>query len=144
VSVNTANPTNIFDQLRRDEGVRTYPYTDTMGKISIGVGRNLTDDGVSPDEINQMLTNDVMNVTAELSRGLPWFAGIGDARQGVLINMAFNMGLAGLLGFHDMLRFMSMGDWNSACTAMDESKWASEVGDRAKRLAEQLLSGEWR
>lgn len=134
---------DIFEQLRRDEGSRNFPYTDTVGKLTIGVGRNLTDRGLANDEINDLLVNDVNQVKMDLTRSLPWYASLDEARRGVLENMAFNMGLHGLLAFHKMLTFMEAGEYDQAATEMLNSKWSAQVGDRAKRLALQLQTGEW-
>lgn len=134
---------NVTDQLRRDEGVRNFPYTDTVGKVTIGVGRNLTNVGLSDSEVNDLLANDINRVTGLLHQGLPWFPTLDIVRQGVLINMGFNLGVHGLLGFHDTLSFMSKSDWIGAATAMLDSTWARQVGARSQRLADQLKTGEW-
>jgi lysozyme len=133
---------DIREQLSRDEGVRSFPYLDTVGKTTIGVGRNLTDVGVSSDEIDLMLTNDISRAEATLAASLPWSSALGDARRGVLVNMAFNMENK-ILGFHNMLAAMEAGNWEAAATAMLDSQWAKQVGDRAVRLAEQMRTGEW-
>lgn len=134
---------NIFEQLRRDEASRNFPYTDSVGKLTIGIGRNLTDRGISDSEINFMLSNDVTATQTGLTNALAWYAGLDEARRGVLENMAFNMGLHGLLAFHKMLTFLEAGEYDQAATEMLNSKWAGQVGDRAKRLALQLQTGEW-
>lgn len=134
---------DIFEQLRRDESDKKFPYTDTVGKLTIGVGRNLTDRGVSEGEITFMLQNDVQEVQDGLNNALAWYAGLDEARRGVLLNMAFNMGIHGLLAFHKALTFLEAGEYDQAATEMLNSKWAGQVGDRAKRLALQLQTGEW-
>lgn len=134
---------DIFDQLTRDEGLKLKPYIDTVGKLTIGIGRNLTDKGISEDEANYLLANDVKEVEDGLKAALPWFSGLDDARQGVLINMGFNLGLAGLLQFHNALHWMEASDWGSAAQEILSSRWATQVGARAQRLAEQLQSGTW-
>jgi lysozyme len=135
--------TNITGQLLRDEGTRQFPYTDTKGTIAIGIGRNLTREGVSEDEISLMLSNDIAKATRLLTDNLPWFSNIEPVRQGVLINMIFNMGLAGLLGFHKALTDMQNGMWELAALEILTSTWATQVGPRAQRLAEQLKTGVW-
>lgn len=134
---------DIYEQLLRDEGIRLKPYKDTVGKLTIGIGRNLDDKGISEDEANYMLANDVKEVEDGLRAALPWFSGLDDARQGVLINMGFNLGVQGLLGFHNTLTYIQQGNWSFAAVEMLDSKWAKQVGARAQRLAEQLESGEW-
>lgn len=134
---------DIYEQLRRDEGEIRFPYKDTVGKVTIGVGRNLTDDGLSRSEIQLLLTNDVSEIESYLSASLLWYKDLDEARQGVLLNMGFNLGAHGLLGFHNMLTLMEKKDWKGASAAMLDSKWATQVGPRAARLADQLESGEW-
>jgi len=133
---------DIFEQLRRDEGVRSSPYVDTVGKITIGVGYNLTDRGMSDEWIESQLQADVSDVTNQL-RSLTFWINIDEVRQGVFINMAFNLGFDGLMKFTRMLGAIQQKDWNSAATAMLDSKWAEQVGGRANRLAEQMRTGEW-
>ena len=133
----------IIDQLRRDEGVRLKPYRDSVGKLTIGVGRNLDDVGISSDEADFLLSNDVAYAQRMLEQALPWTVGLGDARNGVLLNMTFNMGIGGLLEFKETLAKIQSGDYAGAAQHMLDSKWAEEVGPRSHRLALQMESGEW-
>jgi len=134
---------DIYSQLRRDEDEKLFPYKDTRGKTTIGVGRNLTDRGIRQTESELMLTNDVAEVRAALEASLAWFNSIDEPRQGVLCNMAFNLGVHGLLGFHRALNYMSEGDWNAAAVELEGSTWAGQVGARATRLAAQLRTNAW-
>jgi len=133
----------IFDQLKRDEGLRLKPYKDSVGKLTIGYGRNLDDKGISQAEAEQMLHDDVRDTAAALQRALPWSAGLDDARLGVLLNMAFNMGVQALILFRNTLALIQAGDYDKAADEMLKSKWAAQVGPRAHRLALQMRSGEW-
>jgi lysozyme len=134
---------DITTQLIRDEGERLKPYKDTVCKLTIGVGRNLTDVGISHDESMLLLKNDIIKATAQLLARLPWVAQLDEARRGVLVNMTFNMGVDGLLQFKQTLAHIQAGQWNDAAADMLNSKWAQQVGDRAKRLAQQLITGQW-
>jgi lysozyme len=134
---------DILEQLRRDEGVRLKPYKDTVGKTTIGVGRNLDDVGISPVEADLMLQNDVQFGTVALEATFPWINTLDDARKGVLVNMAFNMGIRGLQQFHDFLGKMQAGEYHAAAGAMLDSKWAQQVGPRAVRLSIQIETGVW-
>ncbi len=134
---------DIYQQLERDEGVRTHPYTDTKGKLTIGIGRNLNAKGLSQEEIDHLLENDLRELSIELRARLPWFETLDDARQGVILNMAFNIGLTGLEGFPRMLQGVAQGDWELAADEMKNSLWAKEVGDRAVRLEQQMRTGIW-
>jgi lysozyme len=135
--------TNILEQLKRDEGLRLKPYKDSVGKTTIGIGRNLDDVGISEDEALILLHNDLGKVAGELRAALPWAENLGPVRGSVLGNMAFNMGIGGLLQFHKFLTALRLGNYEQAATEMLDSKWAKQVGPRAERLAQQLRTGEW-
>ena len=128
-------------QLSIDEDKRAKPYKDTVGKLTIGIGRNLDDVGLSPDEIQYLLGNDIARVKAELDGAMPWWSQMTDARQNVLANMCFNMGLPRLSGFVNTLAAMQTGKYGAAADGMLASKWAAQVGDRAKRLAATMRTG---
>jgi lysozyme len=133
----------IEDQLLRDEGVRLHPYRDSVGKLTIGVGRNLDDDGITQEEAMMLLANDVARVESQLDETFPWTQALDEVRRGVLLNMAFNMGIAGLSGFRRTLDLVRTGDFAGAAQAMLESKWAEQVGPRAQRLSIQMGTGVW-
>lgn len=134
---------SIFDQLKRDEGLRLTPYKDSVGKTTIGYGRNLDDVGISTDEAVYMLQGDVRRAAEDVNQHLPWAKDLADARLGVLINMAFNMGIHGLMGFKNTLALIESGDFDQAADEILKSKWAEQTGARAHRLSLQLRSGEW-
>ena len=135
-------------QLRRDEGTRETAYQDHLGFWTIGVGRLIDSRkpgaGLRPDEIDYLLRNDINDRVAALTKALPWFAKLDQARQGELINMAFQMGTAGLLGFNSTLGLVRDGKYAEAAVQMLKSKWANQTPERAKRLAEQMKTGEWK
>ena len=135
-------------QLRRDEGTRETAYQDHLGFWTIGVGRLIDSRkpgaGLRPDEIDYLLRNDINDRVSALQKALPWFAKLDNARQGVLINMAFQMGTAGLLGFSYTLGLVRDGKYAEAAAQMLKSKWAGQTPERAKRLAEQMKTGEWK
>jgi lysozyme len=133
----------IIEQLRRDEGVRLKPYTDSVGKTTIGIGRNLTDVGISQDEASFLLKNDIDKATEQLAANLPWTSELDDARHGALVNMVFNMGIHGVMGFKNTLAHIQAGEYDQAAEGMLASKWAEQVGPRAQRLAIQMRTGEW-
>ena len=130
----------LMAELTRDEGRRLKPYVDTVGKTTIGVGRNLTDVGISDAECDTMLSNDVDRTVAWLDRNLPWWRQLDPVRQRVVINMAFNM-QGGLLTFTNTLAAMKRGDYAAAADGMLASKWAGQVSARATRLAAMMRSG---
>ena len=128
-------------ELERDEDVRLKPYRDTVGKLTIGVGRNLDDVGISRDESRILLAHDIERTAAELDAHLAWWSGLDPVRQRVLLNMAFNMGIWGLLTFKDTLAAIQAGNYVAAANGMLRSKWSGQVGDRAQRLAQMMATG---
>ncbi|CBW74474.1 Lysozyme (EC 3.2.1.17) [Mycetohabitans rhizoxinica HKI 454] len=136
----TFNMSTLLSVLSRDEGRRLKPYLDTAGKTTIGVGRNLTDVGISEGECSLLLENDVMRSIMWLDRHLPWWRSLDAVRQRVIINMAFNMGRK-LLTFANTLAAMQRGDYEAAANGMLASKWATQVGARAQRLASMMRTG---
>lgn len=141
---NSVTPTSIAEQLIRDEGIRLMPYHDSEGFLTIGIGRCLDRIGISRAEAAMLLNADIARAEVAVATRLPWAAGLDSVRRAVLINMAFNLGIGGLLGFVRALAAMERADWPAAAAEMRTSKWARQVGARAERLAEQLITGEWR
>jgi len=138
---------DLIRQLRGDEGERACVYQDHLGFWTIGVGR-LVDGrkpgaGLRPEEISFLLNNDIDDRIDALTRRLPWFQNLDDARKGVLLNMAFQLGIDGLLGFANTLRLVMEGKYENAASAMLESKWAQQTPQRAKRLSDQMRTGIW-
>ena len=133
----------IEEQLIVDEGLKLKPYPCTAGKLTIGVGRNLDDRGITKEEALYLLRNDIKEVGLDVSSNLPWFASLCPARQDVLVNMAFNLGIEGLLKFKNTLKHVQAGEYDLAATGMLESKWAGQVGARASRLAQMMRTGEY-
>lgn len=139
----------LYASIRRSEGNPTFPngnsklYKDTVGKWTIGVGFNLDDVGLYPEEVAFILDNRCMKIIRELDDYLSWWRGLDDVRQNVLAEMAFNMGLQRVLGFHDMLAYLKAGYYNRAAQAGSDSLWAKEVGDRAARLMLMMADGQW-
>lgn len=131
----------LLKQLIDDEGVRLKPYRDTVGKLTIGIGRNLDDRGISMSEATAMCENDITAVCNELDRTYPWWKQMSEARQLVFANMCFNMGLARFSDFKKMLARAKEGRYNEAAEEMLDSKWAKQVGMRAARLAMMMRKG---
>src|SRR3990167_3386681 len=127
-------------ELIRDEAMKLMPYTDTVGKLTIGVGRNLTDKGISEIEAYVLLENDINEHLQLLDDNLEWWRTMSENRQRVLANMAFNMG-SGLLSFVNTLAAMKRGDYETAADGMAASKWATQVGPRATRLIKMMRDG---
>ena len=128
----------LIAELRRDEGVIPHAYQDSLGYWTIGVG-HLIDKrkgGKIPDVIIDMLLRyDIDEKIAELNEKLPWWGFLDEPSQRVIVNMAFNLGVEGLLGFKKFMDALKDGDRNRAASEMLNSKWAEQVGARATRLA---------
>lgn len=127
-------------QLVKHEGMRLKPYRDSVGKLTIGVGRNLEDVGIDNLEAALLLENDIQRVEQELIRRLPWYLLLSEVRQRVLMDMAFNLGVEGLLKFSRALAAMEAKDFAKAADEMLDSVWAQQVGQRARDLAAMMLT----
>jgi lysozyme len=137
--------TELKRQLKAEEGVRACVYPDSLSFWSIGVGR-LVDSrkpgaGLRPDEIDYLLSNDIQDRIDALTRALPWFQNLDDARKAVLIGMAFQLGTAGVLAFKNMLAAIQVGKYEDAAVEMLDSTWAKQTPARANRLAQQMKTG---
>lgn len=128
-------------ELIRDEGMELKPYRCTAGKLTIGVGRNLDDRGITRDEASYLLKNDIAICEKDLDRVVPNWRNLSDARQRVLINMAFNLGIARLSGFKKFIANIQMNDFKAAAREMMDSTWAKQVGQRAARLRDMMERG---
>ncbi len=127
-------------QLPQDEGRKAMPYNDSEGIPTVGIGRNLQN-GLSGDEIDYLFANDLRKADAG-ARGLyPSFDALSANRKAVLVNMCFNLGPARLAGFVKMRDAVESGDFNRAAAEMLSSKWATQVGQRAQRLAKMMKDG---
>lgn len=138
----------IIEQLKRDEGLRLSTYTDTEGKRTIGYGHNLDANplpfgAITPQQAEDILSHDVGSIWRDLQTTLPWIKSLDDPRCGVLTNMAFNLGVHGLLKFRKMLSATEHGLYVMAANEMRDSTWAVQVGARAVRLARQMSEGIW-
>jgi lysozyme len=133
------------DKLRellvRHEGKRKLPYTDSVGKLTIGIGRNLTDNGLSDDEINYLFMNDVDTAMLALMKIFPDFSGWGETRQNALIDMMFNVGATRFLGFKKMIAAIKELNWAGAAREMRDSVWYHQVHARAEELASMVERG---
>ena len=134
--------TDILSQLRRDEGEVPVLYYDAVGVPTVGVGHNLHTP-MSERAMTVLLEDDLAAKDIELAKEFPWIKGLSDARLGVLRNMAFNIGVGGVMGFRRMLRAMQAARWEDAAKELLASHYALQVGDRARRLATQLRTDTW-
>lgn len=142
----------VVAELTRDEGLRLFVYDDASGKPittgsivvghpTIGVGRALDKHGIDVAESDLLLRDDIEFFDKQLTDALPWYPALDDVRSRVMLEMGFNLGLNGVLGFHDMLAAIEAQDWRKAEAGMLSSHWARQVGVRATRLATMMLTG---
>jgi len=138
----------LIEMIKRHEGVKTHAYKCTAGKITVGVGRNIDPDGgigLSDEEINFMLGNDIDRVEEELYASLPWLGdiGISEVRYDALINLSFNLGLPRFLKFKKALAAMEAGDYELSADEFLDSRWAKQVGLRAIEVTDMIRTGEY-
>lgn len=147
----STQPTNglvprLTAQLRRDESEVLHAYPDSEGFWTLGVGRLIDarkGGGISAAESAYLLANDIQECLDDLDRRLPWYRQLDVARQGVLVNMSFQLGIDGLCAFKNSLGHIQARRWQQAHDALLDSLWAKQTPERAKRLATQMLTGEW-
>lgn len=137
------NPVPLATKLiQQHEGLELRPYMDTTGHLTIGYGRNLTDNGISIAEAEYMLATDIRMAWADVEAlaGPSWHH-FGAARQAVLIDMSFNLGKGRLKQFEKMWQALRRCDYDNAAREMLNSLWARQVGQRAINLAEIMRNG---
>jgi len=137
---------DLKEQLKRDEGVVNHAYQDSLGFTTIGVGRLIDmrrGGGLSDSEVDYLLNNDITDKTAQVLEALPWASKLNEPRLGVLINMAFQLGIGGLLQFKRALGSIEDGQYGEAATEMLDSTWAKQTPARAQRLAQQMETDQW-
>lgn len=136
----------IEEQIRLDEGEKLHAYKDSLGYITIGVGRLIDSrkgGGISKEESAYLLANDIKKVTERLNSALPWAVHLDAVRHGVMVNMGFQLGIGGLLMFTKTLSFIESGKYSEAANEMLKSQWAKQTPERAARLALQIKTGVW-
>lgn len=133
---------NLIAQLKRHEGLELMPYKCTSGKTTIGVGRNLEDIGITEQEAELLLLNDIGRVKQELVND-QWYMDLDPVRKAVIENMSFNLGYPTLKKFQNMIAHISEGNFELASKEMLNSRWSKQVGQRSIELAEQMRTGQW-
>lgn len=128
-------------RVKTAEGLRLTPYVDTVGKITIGYGRNLSDNGITQLEAADLLENDLQKHISDLLRAYPYVETLDGTRQIVLSDMCFNLGIQRLSQFVKMWDAVQRGDFATAAREMLDSKWARQVGQRAVDLAVGMERG---
>ena len=135
------NRARMIKQLQRHEGLRLKPYHCSAGKLTIGYGRNLEDIGITQDEADMLLGNDLAKVCVQCQREFDWFDGLSELRKEAIINLVFNMGLEGFKQFRRTIAFIEAGQFIDAGAELLDSRYARQVGKRANEIASQLADG---
>lgn len=130
-----------IELIKKHEGLNLKPYKCPAGKLTIGYGRNLEDNGISQVEAEELLQNDVQRCYIECMKFNFWYK-LNEARQVVLLDMCYNLGIYRLKGFKKMLAAFEVGDYEKAAKEMLDSKWAFDVKTRAKELSQIMKKGE--
>lgn len=137
------NRERLKKQLEQDELRSNKIYVDTVGKVSGGIGRNLTDRGFSEDEIDLMYANDIKIAEKDARALVPGLDRLDDVRQEVLLNLSFNMGYTRLAGFKKFLAALNSSDFDEAADQMQDSRWYGQVKARGVRLVKAMRTGSW-
>ena len=134
-------------QLAQEEGNVPYAYQDHLGYWTIGIGFLIDKrkgGGLRPEEIEFIFDNRIRLLKEELNKKIPWISSLNEPRQAVLISMAYQMGVDGLLGFKNTLNTIKLGDYSKGAKEMLLSKWArTDTPARAKRMSLQMQTGLW-
>jgi len=135
----------LLEMLKRHEGVESHVYRCSAGYETIGVGRNISKSGLglSDDEVDYLLENDIVRVIKELSLEYPWFKNLDDVRKDAIIDIGFNLGATRLRGFKRALAAMEVADYKTASLEFLDSKWSRDVKGRSTELAYMIEMGEY-
>ncbi len=135
---------SLIEQLKRHEGLRLKPYKCTADKLTIGVGRNLEDVGISEEEAEMLLQNDIQRATVQIQREFPWTTELDEVRFAALINFTFNVGIGTVGKFVNAMALLRDGNYDMAADEFLNSRWAKQVGQRAIDVTDQIRTGEWK
>ena len=135
----------LLEMLKRHEGVRSHIYLCSAGYETIGVGRNISQSGMglSDDEVDYLLENDIIRVVKELSSEYPWFKDLDDVRKDAMIDISFNLGATRFRGFKRALAAMEVADHTTAAKEFLDSKWSRDVKGRATELCYMIETGNY-
>jgi lysozyme len=135
---------SLIEQLKRHEGLKLKPYKCTADKLTIGVGRNLEDVGISEEEAEMLLQNDIQRATVQIQREFPWTTELDEVRFAALINFTFNVGIGTVGKFVNAMALLKAGSYDMAADEFLNSRWAKQVGQRAIDVTDQIRTGEWK
>ena len=133
----------LIEQLKRHEGLRLTPYKCTADKWTIGVGRNLEDVGISEEEAEMLLLNDIQRASHQLKERFPWTLELDEVRFSALLNFVFNVGIGTASKFVNAMEALRQRNYDMAADEFLNSRWSKQVGQRAIDVTEQIRTGEW-
>jgi len=131
------NLDRVIESLKKDEGFNGMPYEDSLGIPTIGYGTKLP---LSKEEAEILLKHRLDKKILEISEKEPFFLDLPKTAQEVIANMAYQLGVGGVLKFKKMWAALKNRDYQKAANEMLDSKWAKQTPNRAKRLAEIMRS----
>lgn len=137
------NLDELTKSVKKHEGLSLLPYEDTEGFITIGFGTNI-DAGISLEQAKALRDIHIKTLIAELDKKLPDYKNHNEARQNVIIEMAYNLGVPRLLKFRRTLAHLEAKEYSLAALEMLNSRWSEQVGKRAYTLSDQMHSGEFK
>ena len=135
--------TELIEQLKRHEGIKLTPYKCTSDKLTIGVGRNLEDVGISEEEAEMLLQNDIQRAVSQLKERFPWTLELDEVRFAALINFTFNVGIGTVSKFVNAMALLKGKKYDMAADEFLNSRWAKQVGGRALELTDLIKTGEY-
>lgn len=141
-----SKPTNLYEQLRRDEGYVESAYKDSLGYYTIGIGFLIDErkgGGLREEEIEFIFHNRMNIIRERLMADYPWMNCLSGPRQAVFLNMAYQLGVSGLANFTNTLSHAEKGNWKRTARGMKNSLWFKQTPNRAKRLIKQIKTNEW-
>ena len=130
--------TRLSKQLLYHEGIRLKPYRCSADKLTIGIGRNIEDVGITEEEAFYLLNNDIKKVVEQCQRNFKWFDGLNDLRKEAIVNLVFNMGFGKFLQFKKTIKHIENEEFELAGAELLDSRYAQQVGQRAIDVANQL------
>lgn len=134
---------DVAELIKEHEGLMLKPYQCSANRTTIGYGRNLEDRGISLNEAEYMLGNDISSAREALVSNLPWFVQLDEVRQAAMVDLVYNMGWPRLAGFRKFLACMTRGDYAGAGAELVDSKWYTQVGRRGPRIVKMIQLGLW-
>jgi len=143
MNINQDNFDKLFEMIKDQEGFVGVPYQDSYGNLTVGYGWNIRSRPLSQDQAAYICASQLRDTDAELAKTIPYYAKLDDVRKSVIVDMAFQMGVKGVLLFVNMWQSIKMTDWNTAASDMLNSQWGREFKSRANVLAKMMKTGEW-